>query len=73
VNWVSIIIAVVQLVAAVALQPRVKKTKPPTAQQAESPTTGAGPTPMIFGTVRLKEPKVLWSGDKSIHTYDISA
>lgn len=68
---IQIILAVVQIVVGIALRPRAKKIKPPEAQQAEAPTTGAGPVPMVFGTMRLKEPKVLWSGDKSIHTYEI--
>jgi flagellar basal body-associated protein FliL len=70
---ISIIIAIVQLVAAVALMPRVKKVKPPEAQQAENPKAEAGPVAQVFGTVRVKAPNVLWYGDKSIHTYEISA
>ena len=48
------------------LTPRPKAPKPNEAAQLEDPTAEAGrPIPVVFGTLTVKEPNVLWFGEKS--------
>lgn len=50
---------------AYALMPKSKAAKPALAQQMDSPTASAGkPIPVVFGTMGITEPNVLWFGDK---------
>lgn len=56
------------------LQPQPKREKPREATDLESPTADAGrPIPVVFGTVTLKGPNILWWGDKDVNQYEIDA
>ena len=47
------------------LAPRPKTSKPNEVQDLESPTAEAGrPIPVVFGTVFIESPNVIWYGDK---------
>lgn len=48
------------------LTPRPKVAKPNEVQDLQSPTAEAGrPMPVVFGTVLIESPNVLWYGEKS--------
>lgn len=48
------------------LAPRPKPPKPGEAAQMNDPVAEAGkPIPVVFGTITVKEPNVLWFGEKS--------
>lgn len=56
------------------LAPQPKRSKPAEASDLESPTVDAGrPIPVIFGTMTLKGPNILWFGDKDVYQYEIDA
>lgn len=56
-------------VVAYLIMPKPKAPKPDAAQQMDDPTADAGrPIPVIFGTVTVKNPNVLWFGEKGIKT-----
>jgi len=64
--WVQLVISLVLMVLAYALQP--KPPVPPSAGLGDvtAPTAEVGrPIPVIFGTVRLAGSNVLWYGDLS--------
>lgn len=47
------------------LTPRPKVSKPSEVQDLQSPTAEAGrPQPVVFGTVLIESPNVLWYGEK---------
>lgn len=47
------------------LAPRPKVSKPREVQDLQSPTAESGrPQPVVFGTVLIESPNVLWYGDK---------
>lgn len=59
--------------AAYMLAPKPKQPKFEAAD-LKNPTTSAGrPVPVIFGTVTLKSPNVLWYGEKSVKNYKVKA
>lgn len=56
------------------LAPQPKREKPREATDLESPTADAGrPIPVVFGTMTLKGPNILWYGDKDVNQYEIDA
>lgn len=47
------------------LMPKPKPEKPPSTDDLKDPTAEAGkPIPVVFGSVTLQSPNVLWYGDK---------
>lgn len=71
---VSVIVAVVLTAAQVLLTPRPKQPKPPEVRNLEDPTAEAGrPVLVVFGTIKVMSPNVLWSGDKATKTYQVNA
>lgn len=62
----EIVIYIVALIVAVALVPRPNSDaqKPASLSDFEAPTAEPGrPIPVVFGTVLLKSPNVVWYGD----------
>lgn len=67
---VQIAIAIAVNVVAYLLTPKPKKEEPP---ELENPTSEAGrPIPKVFGTVTVKDPNVLWFGNKHKRTYKVT-
>lgn len=63
--WDAIVISLIFSLISYALQPR-PKTHQPTPGQLEFPRTDQSATiPVVFGTVLIKEPTVVWYGDLS--------
>lgn len=63
--WEALIYLVVAIIA-VALVPRPKTAavRPASLSDIEAPTAEPGrPIPVVFGTVLLKSPNVVWYGD----------
>ena len=62
---VQLLIGLALSVISSLLAPRPKTSKPNEVQDLESPTAEAGrPIPVVFGTVLIESPNVLWYGDK---------
>lgn len=69
----EIIIIIVLEVAAYLLMPKPKAPKPAAAQDLELPTAEAGrPIPVIFGTLTIKSPNVLWYGDAATKRFKVT-
>lgn len=67
------VVSLVLSYAAYLLAPKPKQPKFEAAD-LKNPTTSAGrPIPVIFGTVTLKSPNVLWFGEKAVQTYKVRA
>lgn len=73
VGWLLIlVISIAVSLISTMLMPRPKAPKPEAAKDLEEPTAEAGrPIPVIFGTIEVSSPNVLWFGDKSVNTYTI--
>lgn len=74
-GWlVGLLISLAIQVVAYIIMPKPKTPKPEAARDLESPTAEAGrPVPVVFGTVTVKGPNILWFGEKSIRTYKVKA
>lgn len=74
-GWlVALLISLAIQVVAYIIMPKPKAPKPEAARDLESPTAEAGrPIPVVFGTVTVKGPNILWYGDKSVRTYKVKA
>lgn len=71
--WIQLIIAIVLMVIAYMITPKPKSPSV-TAQDMDEPTAEAGkPLGVVFGTVTIKSPNVLWFGDKSKVTSKVKA
>ena len=66
-EWaVHLIIFIVAAYAAVALAPKQATPKPASLEDFQFPTAEPGrPIPVVFGTVTVKSPNVVWYGDLS--------
>lgn len=63
---VQLLIALALNFVAFLLTPRPKTEKPTEVQELDSPTAESGrPQPVIFGTIIIESPNVLWYGEKS--------
>lgn len=61
-----LLVATALLVAGFLLAPRPKFGDPAAIQELESPTSEAGkPMGVVFGDVWIKDPNILWTGDKA--------
>lgn len=59
--------------AAYLLAPKPKQPKHEAAD-LNAPTVSAGrPIPVVFGTMLIKSPNVLWFGDKQQYDYEVKA
>ena len=69
--FVAIGALVVGIAIAYLLRPKVPSRNDAT-KDLENPTADAGrPIPVVFGTITVKSPNVLWFGDKSHRTYKV--
>lgn len=67
----AFLVAVVLQVISYMLTPKPKAAKPGFAQDEQTPTSDAArPIPVVFGTVLLRSPNVLWYGDQCVNEYD---
>lgn len=74
-GWlIALAISLAIQIVAYIIMPKPKSPKPEAAKDLESPSAEAGrPIPVIFGTVLIKGPNVLWFGDKSTRTFKVKA
>lgn len=62
--WVQLAIMVVSAIISYALAPKPPQPKPAALEDFDLPTAEEGRAiPVVFGTVWLKGPNVLWYGD----------
>lgn len=62
--WVQLAILIVSALISYALAPKPPVPKPASLQDFDAPTAEEGrPVPVIFGTVWMRGPNVLWYGD----------
>lgn len=62
--WVQLIILVISYVVSAALAPKPPKPKAPALEDFDIPVAEQGrPVPVVFGTVLITGPNVLWYGD----------
>jgi hypothetical protein len=62
---VQLIIGLALAFISFLLMPRPKVAKPNEVQDLQSPTAESGrPIPVVFGTVLIESPNVLWYGEK---------
>ena len=75
IEWiVYAIVAMVLSIAAYMLAPKPPKQSQPPTSDLNNPTVSAGrPVPVIFGTVTMKSPNILWYGDKRKKEYKVKA
>lgn len=65
----QIIVALVMMVVSYLLMPK-PKVESTTAGDMENPTASAGsPIKVVFGTITIKDPNILWFGDKETNTF----
>lgn len=70
----QIVIALVMMVVSYLLMPKPKTGSATKSDGMDDPTASAGsPIKVVFGTVTIKDPNVLWYGDKSTHTFKTKA
>lgn len=72
-EWViALAISVALQVASLLLRPKPKTNRDASVRELEAPTASAGKeVSVIFGRVIVKDPNVLWFGDKSQSTYKV--
>ncbi|MES3001328.1 MAG: hypothetical protein V4787_11610 [Pseudomonadota bacterium] len=64
--WVQLAIAIVVAAIGYALAPKPPRPKPASVTDFDIPTAEEGrPIPVVFGTVTVTGPNVIWYGDLS--------
>jgi hypothetical protein len=62
--WEYLIVLVISALVSAALAPKPPNAEPPELSDVDAPTAEEGkPIPVVFGTVMLSGPNVLWYGD----------
>ncbi|WP_246149893.1 hypothetical protein [Arenimonas fontis] len=62
--WVQLAVMIVSAIISYALAPKPPSPKPAALADFDAPTAEEGrPIPVVFGTVWIKGPNVLWYGD----------
>jgi hypothetical protein len=62
--WWWVVAFVAAAVVSYSLAPKAPEQKPPAVRDVEVPTAEAGkPLTVVFGTVLLKSPNIVWYGD----------
>lgn len=70
---IMFLVAVAVSYVAYLLAPKPKTPKQEAADLQE-PTVSAGrPIPVVFGTMTVKSPNVLWYGEKRVREYEVKA
>ncbi len=65
-GWEQIIYYIIVAIIAIAVAPKPPKPRPATLEDFDIPTAEEGrPVPVVFGTVKVTGPNVLWYGDLS--------
>lgn len=71
--FMNLLLALVLMVVAYLIMPKVKQEKPET-KDMDDPTAEAGrPLPVVFGEVTVKGLNVLWFGDKRWVSFKVKA
>lgn len=71
---VQFVIALVMMVAAYLLMPKPKMPSSSDAESMEDPKVSSGtPIKVVFGTKTVKDPNILWFGEKSTRKYKVKA
>lgn len=62
--WSQLIILVVSWIVSAALAPKPERPKPAALEDLNVPTVDtARPVPVVFGTVWVSDPNIVWYGD----------
>jgi hypothetical protein len=62
--WWWVVAFVAAAVVSYSLAPKPPEQRPPAVRDVEVPTAEAGkPIPVVFGTILLKSPNIVWYGD----------
>ena len=74
-NFVAqLVIALVMMVVSYLLMPKPKSGATSDVDSMDDPKASAGsPIKVVFGTITVKDPNILWYGDKSTRTYKVKA
>ncbi|MBB5985942.1 hypothetical protein [Sphingobium lignivorans] len=68
-----LLISVAVSAASYVIMPKPKQARPAAAKEMDSPVAEAGkPIAVVAGTITCSELNVLWTGDKSIKSYDVT-
>ncbi len=72
--FVPILISFALSVVSYVLTPKPKQPKPNFAKELDDPTADAGrEIGVLFGTMTIKSPNILWYGEKSSQQFKVSA
>jgi len=71
--WIVIAILAIAVVAAIALGPKPPQAPDPALDEIDIPSADEGkPIPVVFGTMVVKSPNVVWYGDISYEPVKVS-
>lgn len=71
---IQLVVAVALLIFSYVLAPKPKKQKPPASRDADNPTSESGRAiPVVFGTLIVTGPNVLYFTDKAKYDYQVYA
>ncbi len=63
-GWYYVAFVVASVIISIALAPKPAGEKPPSLDELDIPTAEEGlPIPIVFGTVVVQSPNVVWYGD----------
>lgn len=69
----QLVIAVALLAISVVLTPKPKQPKQEI-RELDDPTADAGrEIPVVFGTITVKDPNIVWFGEKTTRSYTVDA
>lgn len=71
---VQLVVSLVLMLVSFLLAPKPKSSSGTDTNSMDDPKASAGtPVKIVFGTITIKDPNVLWYGDKSTHTFKVKA
>ena len=69
---VQLVVALALMLVSFLLTPKPKQTSNTDTNSMDDPKASAGtPVKVVFGTITIKDPNILWYGDKSTHTFKV--